>query len=78
MGAKLLRFDTPQRDLNSNQKTFDLRRTPTRLFLIGRRAGRDSAITYEFSARAACGEIRMAFRDELALNGGLMALPEIV
>jgi hypothetical protein len=31
-------------------------------FLFGRRAGRDSAITYEFSGRAACAEIRMSFR----------------
>ncbi len=35
-------------------------------FLLGRRAGRDFAITYEFSARGACAAIRMSFRSLLS------------
>ena len=47
-------------------------------FLIGHRAGRDSAKTYEFSARGACAEKRMTFPvlSEASLIGGLMAFPE--
>jgi hypothetical protein len=45
-----------------SEKTFDLRRTLEETFLIGRRAGHDSAITYEFSARGACAEKRVSFR----------------
>ena len=42
----------------------NVRFTPVlrRGFLIGRCAGRDSAITYEFSVRRACAEKRMSFQ----------------
>jgi hypothetical protein len=45
-------------------------------FLIGRRAGGDSAKTYEFSARGACVEKRMSFRITTALIGGFSPIAE--
>ena len=54
------------------RKTFDFRRTPEETFLTGRRAGGDSAKTHEFSALRTRAEIRMSFRDALALIGRFM------
>jgi hypothetical protein len=48
----------------TNRRRQNVRFTPgsEEAFLIGRRAGRDSKITYEFVARGACAEKRMSFR----------------
>jgi len=44
------------------QKAFDLTPHSEETFPIGRRAGCDSAITYEFSALGVCDEKRMSLR----------------